>query len=51
MTRDGVRFRRADTDADGKLTKEEFPGFQQPELYDHMKRGLLQKKLFMTSTE
>lgn len=37
VKRDERKFRKADTDNDGKLTKEEFAAFLHPEEHEHMK--------------
>ena len=37
VKRDERKFRKADTNNDGKLTKEEFAAFLHPEEHDHMK--------------
>jgi len=45
LTRDGVRFRRADTNGDSTLNKDEFHAFHQPELYEHMKGVVVEETL------
>lgn len=37
VKRDERKFRKADVDRDGKLTKEEFAAFLHPEEHEHMK--------------
>lgn len=37
LARDQRRFEKADTNGDGKLTKEEFAAFLHPEEFDHMR--------------
>ena len=37
IIRDQKRFTKADTDGDGKLTKEEFAAFLHPEEFEHMR--------------
>ena len=37
VKRDERKFRKADTNNDGKLTKEEFAAFLHPDEHDHMK--------------
>uniref|UniRef100_A0AAQ4PYY6 EF-hand domain-containing protein n=1 Tax=Gasterosteus aculeatus aculeatus TaxID=481459 RepID=A0AAQ4PYY6_GASAC len=43
LTRDERRFKRADRDADGIATREEFTAFLHPEEYDHMKDVVVQE--------
>ncbi|XP_029605275.1 calumenin-like [Salmo trutta] len=42
LTRDERRFRTADRDGDGIVTKDEFTAFLHPEEYDHMKAVVIQ---------
>lgn len=37
VKRDERKFKKADSDSDGKLTKEEFAAFLHPEEHEHMK--------------
>uniref|UniRef100_A0A674BL93 Reticulocalbin-3 n=1 Tax=Salmo trutta TaxID=8032 RepID=A0A674BL93_SALTR len=45
LTRDERRFRTADRDGDGIVTKDEFTAFLHPEEYDHMKAVVIQEDI------
>nr|CDS20243.1 calumenin [Echinococcus granulosus] len=45
ITRDKRRFEKADTDGDGKLTKDEFAAFLHPEEFEHMRDIVIDETL------
>ena len=45
ITRDERRFKQADTDSDGKLSREQFASFLHPESDDNMKPLVVQETL------